>query len=180
MMDRSLALDPFNPLFRAAAVFAYSYAGRYQDAIRHLGFGLEVNPGFAPFFYTKGLIEEWQGHTVEAVSSLRKACDLGGNLAPALAALGHTLAISGEKNEARRILEQLMKIPDQPAVEIATVYLGLRDEEEALKWLETGVKQRSLRLPTIPGDRRFHWIAKHSRFQAILKQMGLQAAATIA
>ena len=180
MVDIGVSLDPFDPMSRAAAVYAYGYAGHYENALRHQAFGLEVNPGFPPFFYTKGLIEVWQGHTNEAVSSLQKACDSGGNLPPALAALGHALASLGRKDQARRILERLIEIPDQPAVEIATVYLGLGAEEEALKWLETGIKQRNLRLGTVPADRRFRRLSKHPRFQAILKQMGLQTFATTA
>jgi len=73
-----------------------------------------------------------------------------------------------------------LRFPGQPAVDIATVYLGLRDDEETLRWLETGVKQRNLRLLTVPPDRRFHWLSTHARLQAILQQMGLQTAATTA
>jgi len=180
MQQRGLALDPFNPLSRSLATFLYANSGRYEEAFRHQAFGLEFNPNFAPFYYTGGLAHEWNGHSDKAIQAFQKAVELSGNLPAPRGALGHALALSGETERARQILHGLLEIPEPPAADIATVYLGLRDEEETLRWLETAVKQRNMRLLTIPADRRFHWLSMHSRFHAILNQMGLQAAATTA
>jgi TolB-like protein len=175
--ERAVALDPFNPLTRAMAAFVYANAGRYEDAIRQQTLGLEINPNFAPFYYTGGLAHEWHGQLDQAISSYRRTAELGGGLPSPLGALGHALALSGQKKDAEQIVGRLLKIPDQPAVDIATVYLGLRKTEEALDWLEVAVKQQNMRLLTVPPDRRFQWLSRHPRFERILRQMGLPTGA---
>jgi TolB-like protein len=175
MAERALSLDPYNPMTQALAIFLYGNAGRFEDALRHFAFGREFSPNFVPLFYCGGLVHEWQGNLTEAIATYRRACELAPLPSP-LGALGHALAVSGEKEEPRRIIKKLMEIPDLPAVDLAIVHLGLGDEEEALRWLEVGVEQRNLRLLTIPADRRFRRLVGHRQFQGVLGRMGLRAA----
>jgi hypothetical protein len=103
----------------------------------------------------------------------RKTCEYSGNLPGPMSFLGHALAIAGEKTEARKILQRLLKTQDPPDVDIARIYAGLREPEEALRWLEISVKRRNLHLLTVPADRRFEHLRTEARFQNIFKEMGL-------
>jgi len=173
-VELAVSLDPFNPFSRAVAAFIYANAGRYEDAFRHQALGLEVNPAFVPFYYTGGLAHEWSGNLDKAIASFRRAYEMGKLPAP-MGCLGHALAIYGEQKEARLLLQQLFEIPERPIVDIATIYSGLRDAEETLRWLETAAEERNIRLLMVPADRRFHWLSNHPRFRGILQRMGLQA-----
>jgi hypothetical protein len=88
--------------------------------------------------------------------------------------LAHALAIAGERAEAERLLDQLLQLRAQPHLDIARVFLGLRNSDEALRWLEGAVTQRGIQLLTIPADRRFDWLRPHPRFQEFLRRMSLQ------
>ena len=69
--------------------------------------GVEFNPKFVPFYYCRGLAQEWQGNLDEAIATYRRTCELVALPSP-LGALGHALAVSGEKQEPRQILKKLM------------------------------------------------------------------------
>jgi tetratricopeptide (TPR) repeat protein len=59
--------------------------------------------------------------------------------------LGRLYAITGRKDEAQKILEQLRQRREQrytQAFSLALVYLGLGDRNEALNWLEQGYLER--------------------------------------
>ena len=176
MTDRALNLDPFNPTTQALAIFIYANAGRFEDAMRQMALGIELNPKFVPFYYCGGLAQEWQGNLDEAISTFRRACELMPLPSP-LGSLGHALSVSGEKQEARQILKRLLEFSDCPAVDLAIVHLGLREDDEALRWLEVAVEQRNLRLLTIPVDRRFRRLAEHPRFHGVMQRMDLRAVA---
>jgi len=180
MTERALRLDPYNPITLATAIFLYANAGRFDDAFRHLKFCMDLNPNFIPFLYCGGLAHEWHGDLPEAISTFRRAVELAGALPSPLGALGHALAINGDKEEPRRIAQKLLKCAEQPAVDLAIVYLGLGEDEEALRWLEVAVEQRNVRLLTLGADRRFRRLAGHPRFQAVLASMGLRASAASA
>jgi tetratricopeptide (TPR) repeat protein len=175
MAERALSLDPYNPMTRALAIFLYANISRFDDAMRHLAFGSEFSPNFVPLLYCGGLTHEWQGNLDEAKATFRRACELAPLPSP-LGALAHTLAISGEKEEPRRIIKKLMEIPDRPAVDLAIAHLGLGDDYEALRWLEVAVEQRNIRLLTVSADPRFRRLAGDRKFQGVLGRMGLRAA----
>lgn len=180
MTERALSLDPYNPITLATAVFLYANAGRFEDAFRHLKFSMDLNPNFIPFLYCGGLAHQWQGNLREAISIFRRGVELAGNLPSPLGALGHALAISREKEEPRQIAQRLLKSPEPPAVDLANVYLGLGEDDEALRWLEIAVEQRNVRLLPLAADQRFRRLTAHPRFQAVLARMGLRGAAASA
>lgn len=94
-----------------------------------------------------------------------------------LSILGHALAKSGEKDKAEEILQRLLRHPAQPEVDIATLYLGLENIDETLRWLESAPQRRNPHLLTVPSDPRFTCLHKLPRFREILRQMGLSAKA---
>jgi len=176
-VERSLSLDPFNPLSQCAATFIYGSVGRYQDAIRQHILARDLNPYFPPVMGTIGLSHEWNGHLDRAIEAYWKTYELAPNTPLSLSVLGHALAIKGEHGQAEQFLNRLAAFPSPPHVDIAIVYLGLHNEEETLHWLEKAVEHRNFHLITVPSDHRFDWIRPNPRFQNLLQNMGLQAVA---
>lgn len=57
---------------------------------------------------------------------------------------------------------------------IASTYLRLGDKGAAMDWLERGADNRSSRISDIGGDPTFDPLRSEPRFQALLRNMGLE------
>ena len=177
MVERGLALDPFNPLFHAIAVVVYANAGRHDDALAQYALGREVNPLFPPLLGAGAIAYEKAGRLEQAIPMYRQLCALTQDRPAPMSLLGHALAIRGERDEADRILRHLEGRPTPPELDIARVYVGLRDTANALQWLEAAAERRDIHLLTVPPDRRFDGLRAEPRFQALLRRMALEPSA---
>jgi hypothetical protein len=63
--------------------------------------------------------------------------------------------------------------PISAALDIARVHVGLRNADEALRWLETAVAQHVVHLILVPADPRFDWLRSDPRYWEIMRPMGL-------
>jgi hypothetical protein len=69
-----------------------------------------------------------------------------------VAALGHAYAIAGDREKARRIIEELKLRSGKEYVtpfDIAVIYVGLNDRDEAFRWLGRAYEERTMRLEQI-------------------------------
>jgi tetratricopeptide (TPR) repeat protein len=86
-------------------------------------------------------------------------------------------AQSGRKDEARTILNELKghSSPNQfrSPFEIALVYTGLGENDQAMEWLEKAKTERDPFLIYIKTDPNFDSLRGERRFQAVLQGMGL-------
>ena len=99
------------------------------------------------FYFSRwnlGLVLELKGHVPEAIAQYQKAIELSGDPMP-MGYLGRLYGLSGRKDEARKILDQLRQMRAQhyvPAYSLACVHIGLGERSEAVKWLEKGYEER--------------------------------------
>ncbi len=170
MIDRSLALDPFNGVFLVIGALIYSWAGRHDEARRLHRLGQDLSPTLPPTGSVDALQRELEGDVDGAIDALRA-------LAPGrpeiLGFLGHALARAGRRDEALECIEQLRAQPISAALDIARVYVGLRDAGEALRWLELAVAQHAVHLILVPADPRFDWLRRDARYAEVMRPMGL-------
>ncbi len=92
-----------------------------------------------------------------------------------LAALGHAYALSGRRMEAQRVLAQLLRERDQSyvsAFDLAVLYTGLGEKQQALEWLEKSYQERSAFLIYMTWDPRLDSLRKEPRFQQIIQRVG--------
>lgn len=85
--------------------------------------------------------------------------------------------MAGDTAKARAVLEELKELSNQhyiPPVNIALVYNGLGDQNEACAWLEKAVDERDVRLNLLKREPRWDSFRSNPRFIAILKHIGLQ------
>jgi serine/threonine-protein kinase len=172
MVDRSLALDPFNPLFLVVAAFIYACSGRYDEVHRLHKVGLDLYPAAPPTWSVEAFAKELEGRHDEAIEDYRKFVARRTEM---MGYLGHALAVTGRRDEALECLEVLSALPTPPALEIARIHTGLRNADEALRWLGHGVAQRSMHMILLPPDRRFDWLREDSRYAEVVRPMGLPA-----
>ena len=123
-----------------------------------------------------GRIYARKGMYREALLAFDRATELGGSLV-VRAMAGHTLAVSGKRDEARAILGQLQTRAAQayvPPSNLALVHLGLGEVDEALDRLEEAVDARDMLLTFLTVEPRWAELAGDRRFSAILARVGLK------
>ena len=171
MIEHSLELDPFNPLFLAIAAFIYLGARRYDEVHRLHGLGKDLNPAAVPTAPVDAVAKELEGRYDEAIEDYRR---FGERAVELTSFLGHALARAGRVDEARACLERITASPGKP-IEMARLYTGLRDADEALRWLGVAVEQRVAHLLVVPPDPRFDWLRSDPRYAQVMRPMGLRA-----
>jgi len=114
---------------------------------------------------------------VEAIAGFKKAISLKGGSERSLpiAGLGHVYAVSGNKSEARTVLDQLKQLSGQEYVQpthIAQIYAGLDERDQAFAWLEKGYEERSFQMQFIKIEPRWDSLRADPRFQDLMRRMG--------
>jgi hypothetical protein len=90
--------------------------------------------------------------------------------------LGWVYAVSGRRNDALKIAQQFRDLSSHTYVDLyqlATIYAGLGQKEEAFRMLEKGYAQHSATMPWLGID--VFWYGMHSdpRFADLLRRIGL-------
>ncbi|MDQ3555683.1 MAG: hypothetical protein M3409_02760, partial [Gemmatimonadota bacterium] len=123
-----------------------------------------------------GWAYEQEGKYPEAISAFKDAVSHSGGISFALAAQAHAHAIAGEREMARTILAELHRRSGTgyvSAYDIASVYAGLGEKDQALQWLERAYRERSSFLINLAWEPRFRGLRSEPRFQAMVRKMGL-------
>jgi TolB-like protein len=174
-------LDPFaNPNHLCSGWHCFSTAG-YDEAIGLARQDIQANPKDAWAHVTLGMAYEQKFLIKEAIVEFQIARDNWKDNFLPLADLGHAYGIAGQKKEAQEILEKLLeeKFLEKSkriyvsAYDIAAVYIGLGEKNQAFEWLSKALEERSGFLVYIKCDRRFDGLRSDPRYEALLKRIGL-------
>ena len=143
-LKRALELDPLSPIIASNLGVAFTRAGRVEEAVVQLRKTIELHDDFYPAHREYALALELQGKIPQAIAQYEKAAALTDDPIP-LGALGRIYGITGRRDEAQKILDQLRRLRAQrytAAYSLALVALGLGDKNEALHWLEQSYLER--------------------------------------
>jgi hypothetical protein len=92
--------------------------------------------------------------------------------------LGFALAAAGKRDEALVILKELQgkyEKHEALAQDVASVYAGLGDKEQAFAWLEKGFQDHCGQLGRIRWEPPWDSLRSDPRLADLLKRMGLKA-----
>jgi tetratricopeptide (TPR) repeat protein len=112
----------------------------------------------------------------EAIAEALEGVRLSSGLPLARGWAAYALAMAGRQAEALAILDQLEELSRQryvPAAARVWCYLGLGDLDRAIEWLEHGYQQRDSQLPHVGLLRAFDPLHPDSRFQDLLRRLGI-------
>jgi TolB-like protein/class 3 adenylate cyclase len=174
---RAVELDPLFFLYRAIAALFLHHAGRNEEARVQLEKTFELDPNFWIAHLTLGKVYTQQRKYPEAIAEFEKAKEFSRGNSEAIASIGYVAALAGDNAKARAVLDELKTLSNQhyiPPVNIALVYNGLGDQDEALAQLDRACDERDVRLPLLKVDPRWDSFRSNPRFVAILKRIGLQ------
>ena len=94
-----------------------------------------------------------------------------------LALLSHVYAVSGKRDEARKILERLTELSKDTYVDpyfLAEIHTALGERDQALTDLENAYSQRSSWLVWLKVEPKFDALRSDPRYGELLKRVGLQ------
>jgi TolB-like protein/DNA-binding winged helix-turn-helix (wHTH) protein/Tfp pilus assembly protein PilF len=137
---------------------------------------LEWEPGIPWSYICQASVHLQTGRQQEAVAELRKAAALPSSGTYELMYLGHALAVTGARPEARKVLDKMLSLAKRRYVQpsfIAVVYEGLGDRDRAFECFEKAFAERSMHAWVLP-DPRLDQIRTEPRFQKLMRGMGLQ------
>lgn len=176
-IGRALELEPLSPTVWHAAAFASLMSRRYPEAEERCLRGLEYDPSYFILHLWLGMVYQCQEKHSEAILQLEKACDLSGGMSLAVGALGNAHAVLGNRDEALRLLQQLLDESEREHTnyyQIAVIYAGLGDRDNALLWLEKACDGRDAFLPLqVKVDPRLDELHGEERFQEVLQRLKL-------
>ncbi len=141
---RSVELDPLSVVINADLGETFYYAKRYDESVTQLRKTLEIDPTSFYTHYNLGIALQAKGDLPGAIAEYEKAKQLGDNTTVSTF-YAAAKAQAGDKDAARRMLSELDEISQHREVVgylRALLYLSLNNKDEALRWLEQGVKER--------------------------------------
>jgi TolB-like protein/Tfp pilus assembly protein PilF len=152
LFEKALELDPLSIKYLANIAYVYAYFERYDDGLKIL------NERVANFSQDDNMLLWMKANILAQKGDYKNAIPLFNSRSVASNTnwmLGYAYAKSGETEKANDILNyQLNKSESHfvPPYMIATIYMGLGDEEKALDWLEKDYD--------IGGSGFFFWLLK--------------------
>jgi TolB-like protein/Tfp pilus assembly protein PilF len=171
---RALQLDPLSGIVNRNVGDAFYLARQYDQAIAQYRKTLELYPNVL-------VLHSFLGYAYLQKSMYKEAKDEFEKWPGGLVGLGYTSAVMGRRSEAQKVLDQLIGRAKQqyvPAGEMASIYVGLGEKDEAFEWLEKAYADRDLGGQTftigIKADPHFDPLRSDPRFQDLLRRMNLQ------
>jgi TolB-like protein/DNA-binding winged helix-turn-helix (wHTH) protein len=171
--DRAEGLDPISLPLKANSARANLCAHQYDRAIEKFRSLVELDPGNRDWHFELGRAYIQKAMHQQGVAEIRQYGEPPGNDPDRLAALAWAYAVSGNKGEAILLLDQLKKLPKPSPYDIATVYAGLGDKDQAFQWLQNALELRAQDLTYIKCWPEFESLHSDPRFQALMQRLGL-------
>jgi tetratricopeptide (TPR) repeat protein len=151
--------------------------GKFDATIEQGKKIIELDPNFPKGYEELGLGYLAKRQYPEAITQFQKGTELGGRARRSLAYLGFALAASGKRDEALVILKELQgkyQKHEALAQDVAAVYVGLGEKEQAFAWLEKGFQDHSGQLARIRWEPPWDSLRSDPRYGELLKRMGLK------
>jgi tetratricopeptide (TPR) repeat protein len=172
-MRKAESLDPLSLIISSDTADVLFVAHLYDESIRQSRKTLDMDPNFAVAHFEQGQAYVQKRMYREAIAELQRAIELSGGNTTFTSNLAYAYAVSGRRDEAVKILKDLTKRSNgfSNAAEIAMMYVGLGDKDQAMKWLERAYVEHFN--PSILLRPAFDPLRSDPRFQNLVHRIGL-------
>jgi eukaryotic-like serine/threonine-protein kinase len=171
---RAEELDPLQVRPKYSEGFVLFHARRYDEAIKQMHNILELQPGFSFAHFYVGASYAMKGMYTEAIAEYLKENSNEGEMTNVQVYLGYAYAMSGKRVEALTILDRLKATKEyvSPA-ELAILYAGLGDKDEAFQSLERAYAAHDLQLQYLKVQPHYDSLRSDPRFASLMRRVGL-------
>ena len=173
-LRKAASLDPLSLIVGADLADALSIDHRFDASVQQSRITLNLAPDFAIAHYELAQAFEQKGLHQDAIDELRKAIELSGHGGTLDSNLAYVYAVTGRTDEARKIASDLESRHDRDSAidaNIALIYVGLHDHDQAMSWLNKAYDARFN--PSILLRPAFDELRSDARFQDLVSRIGL-------
>jgi len=172
---RAEELDPLSSVIITEVGACLLLARRYDEATAQFKKTAALDPGFYYVHVYLGWVFNAKGMYREAIDEFRKALEM--NKDPtATAFLALSLAKSGQRDEAKKLLEELKSESSRRYVSaycFAIAHLALGEKDEVFAWLEKDIAERSTWNLVYGVTPELDELRDDPRFKDMLKRLNL-------
>jgi len=173
-LEKAQNLDPLSLIIGTDLAEELLIAQRYDEALKQIRKTLNLDPFFALAHYVLGEVLAQKQMNSEAIAEFQKAIELSPGSTAFSANLAYAYAVSGKKDNAMDILNDLKNgshYASSDLPEIALIYVGLGEKDQAMSWLERAYADRFN--PGVLLRPAFDPLRSDPRFEALLRRIGL-------
>jgi len=173
-VKRAIRLDPLSHVFQWTLGFVYWMARRYDQALGQTEKTLELDPTFAPAHALLAWTYLCKSMPEAAMAAARCAVQCSPGAVMYLAILAEAHAFAGDRDQAQRILDQLLDLSTRQYVTpyfLARTYTAMGRKNEAVRCLETAYLERTTSLVWINVDPLLDDLRPDLRFQGVINRM---------
>jgi TolB-like protein/DNA-binding winged helix-turn-helix (wHTH) protein/Flp pilus assembly protein TadD len=173
-VEKAENLDPLSLIISSDLAEEFLIDHRYDEAATQTQKTINMDRFFAPAHYVLGATFVQKHKYDEAIAELQKATQLSEGSTAFNANLAYAYAVSGRRNEAVKILADLKNQSQHGfsnAPEIALVYVGMNDKDQAMTWLNKAFDERFS--PWVLMRPAFDPLRSDPRFQDLMHRIGL-------
>ncbi len=175
-LEEAERLDPLDLQLKTQIGYVHYFRHDLDRAIEQFERVLALEPSFAFAHYALGDACTQKGQYDRAFTEFERAIALGGRSVNHIGVLGYGYGLSGQRDRARALLQELTARAEQSYVSamfIALIHLGLSDLESMFHWLDRAFEERDGSLILITAAVEFDPVREDPRFKALLARMGL-------
>ena len=175
-LKRAEELDPLSLATHNIHGYVLYLARHNDEAIAQLRKTLDLDPNFPNTHMYLGRVFVQKRIFADAIAEFQRADTLSGGEPFYRAWLGYGYAVAGQTARAKRVLNQLKELPKSryvPPYDVAAIWMGLGEKEQALKWLEMAYEDHAAYIPAISVEPVFEGLRSDPRFQNLLRRMNL-------
>jgi TolB-like protein/Tfp pilus assembly protein PilF len=171
MIDLASEFDPHSLIISVWKGLILRLAGRYESAAVVCRKTIEIDSDFALAHWALGLAYLQLDRPQDSLEAFEEAVSLSGENPAMLSGLGHAQGVCGKRKRALQTLQQLLALSGKryvSAYDIALVHLGLRNDEEALRFLDIACEERSAWFVSLPYEPRTARLRNHPHFTQLV------------
>jgi TolB-like protein/DNA-binding winged helix-turn-helix (wHTH) protein/Tfp pilus assembly protein PilF len=176
VMHRAQELNPLSAGIMRNVGLVFYWARQYEQAIAHFRKAREMDPNVRTTYSGLVYASLQQGLTAQALDLCQQIVNRWGREPWTLWDLGYTLAVSGQRDQARQVLAELHAQAQHTYVKplaFAWIAMGLDETEQALAWLEQAYTERDPYLTLLNADPVYDPLRTDPRFVTLVQKIGL-------
>jgi serine/threonine-protein kinase len=168
-------LDPLSVVINMEMAWGLFIARDYDHAIEQASRVTHLEPEFPSAQYILGLALEQKGRMAEACAALERSLAGSRGHPSGVASLAHIFGVTGRRDEALVLLDQLNELAAGRYVAPfwhVLVYAGIGDRDAAMEHLERSYTQHDVWLVWLNTEPRLDSLREDVRFRRFLQRTG--------
>ena len=175
-INQALRLDPLSLPNNAEVVRTLYYARDYDGALAQAQKAIQLDPAYYRIHFWLGRVYAQKGMHQEAIDESERVLKATPDSTLGLTELAYSLAAAGKTARARmilRTLEERSRSSWVPAYNLAIVHVALRENDEALQYLQKAYDEQDWALLVLAVEPRLDPLRSDPRFLELCRKLRL-------